>query len=107
QEYVRRSKAEFGVAKHGYVAGGTGWFSERSACYLASGRPVLVQDTGFTDWLDAGAGVVPFRTPGEALAGVEEIGRNYGRQCRAARAVAEGYFDARRVLSDLIERALG
>jgi len=56
QEYLRGSKAEFGVAKHGYVIGRTGWFSERSACYLATGRPVLVQDTGFTDWLRAAAG---------------------------------------------------
>jgi hypothetical protein len=106
QEYLRTSKAEFGVAKHGYVAGRTGWFSERSTSYLASGRPALVQDTGFTDWLDAGAGVIPFRNPDEAVAGVEEIGRDYARQCRAARAVAEEFFDARRVLSELIERAL-
>ena len=106
QEYVRGSKAEFGVAKHGYVASRCGWFSERSACYLAGGRPVLVQDTGFTEWLSAAGGVVAFRTPEEAAAGVEEIGRRYEFHAREARAVAAEYFDAAKVLPLLVERAL-
>jgi hypothetical protein len=106
QEYIRGSRAEFGVAKHGYVAGRTGWFSERSACYLASGRPVLIQDTGFTDWLSAPSGVLAFRTPEEAAAGVEELGRRYEFHARAARAVAAEYFDAERVLALLLEKAL-
>jgi hypothetical protein len=106
QEYVRGSTAEFGVAKHGYVAGRTGWFSERSAGYLASGRPVLVQDTGFTDWLSAAGGVVAFRMPEEAAAGVEEICRRYEFHAREAQAVAADYFDAGNVLPRLLEEAL-
>jgi hypothetical protein len=106
QRYLAGSKAEFSVAKHGYVASRCGWFSERSACYLASGRPVLVQDTGFTDWLPAGAGVLAFHTPEEAAAGVEEIGRRYEFHCRAAQDLATEYFDARKVLNSLVERAL-
>jgi hypothetical protein len=106
QEYLRDSKAEFGVAKHGYVAGHTGWFSERSACYLASGRPVLVQDTGFTDWLSAPGGVIAFRTPQEVVEGVEEVRGRYEFHAREARAIAEEYFDAGKVLSQLLDRAL-
>jgi hypothetical protein len=106
QEYIRGSRAEFGVAKHGYVASRSGWFSERSASYLASGRPVLVQDTGFTDWLSAPGGVVPFRTPEEATVGVAEIGRRYEFHARAARAVAAEYFDAGKVLPPLLQAAL-
>jgi len=106
QHYIQRSKVEFSVAKHGYVVGRSGWFSERSAAYLASGRPVLVQETGFSDWLETGAGVVPFSTPEEALAGVEEIDSHYQFHCQAARAVAEAYFDARNVLLRLIKCAM-
>jgi hypothetical protein len=102
QRYVQQSKAEFSVAKHGYVISRSGWFSERSAAYLASGRPVLLQDTGFSDWLPTGAGVIPFSTPQEALAGVQEISRRYAFHCQAARAIAEEYFDARQVLSHLL-----
>jgi hypothetical protein len=106
QEYLRGSMAEFGIAKHGYVEGRTGWFSERSACYLASGRPVLVQDTGFTDWLSARGGVVAFRTPEEAAAGVEELGMRYEFHACAAREIAAEYFDAKKVLPSLLELAL-
>lgn len=106
QRYLVESKAEFGIAKHGYVVSRSGWFSERSSCYLAGGRPVLVQDTGFTSWLPTGIGVLAFRTPEEAISGVEEIDRRYPLHCRAARAVSEEYFDARRVLSSLLDRAL-
>ena len=67
QHYIRQSKGEFSVAKHGYVVTRSGWFSERSACYLASGRPVVVQETGFSDCLQTGLGIVPFCTPEEAL----------------------------------------
>jgi hypothetical protein len=103
QQYLQQSKAEFSVAKQGYVVSRSGWFSERSAAYLASGRPALLQETGFSDWLSTGSGVIPFKTPAEALAGIEEINCNYEFHCRAARAIAEEYFDARKVLSRLIE----
>jgi len=104
QAYLASSKAEFSVAKHGYVAPRSGWFSERTACYLASGRPAVVQNTGFTDWLDAGRGVIAFNTPEEALAGVEDICAKYDAHCDAAREVAEEYFDHRKVLSGLLDR---
>jgi hypothetical protein len=106
QQYIAGSKAEFSVAKHGYVQSRTGWFSERSAAYLASGRPTLVHDTGFSDWLDPGEGILAFDTPEAAAAGVEEICARYEHHCRAAREVAETYFDSRTVLTDLVERTL-
>jgi len=103
EAFIRNSKAEFGLAKEGYVVANTGWFSERSSCYLAMGRPVLAQETGFSEWLDADAGVVPFSNCDEAAAGIKEINANYSRHCTAARAVAEAYFDSRHVLPELIE----
>ena len=106
QRYIRDSKAEFGVAKHGYVVSRSGWFSERSACYLATGRPVVTQETGFSDWLRPAGGVIPFSTPEEAVAGIEEINNRYEFHCQTARAVAEEYFDAHRVLTELLERSL-
>jgi hypothetical protein len=106
QRYIRSSKGEFSVAKHGYVASWSGWFSERSAAYLASGRPVAAQDTGFTDWMAAGLGVVPFSTFDEAADAVARISGDYARHCRAARQVAADYFDAATVLPALVEHAL-
>jgi len=104
QEFLRRSKAEFSVAKQGYVASRSGWFSERSACYMASGRPVLVQDTGFSDWLPTGVGVVPFSSPDEAVEGVMDIQGRYQEHCRAARELAAEYFEAKKVLSQILAR---
>jgi hypothetical protein len=106
QQYIQQSKAEFSVAKHGYVATNSGWFSDRSAAYLASGRPVVVQDTGFPRWMETGAGVLTFGGLDEACAAIEDVNRRYDAHCRAAREVAEAYFDAGRVLPDLIERAI-
>lgn len=103
QRYLRGSKAEFSVAKHGYVAARSGWFSERTAAYLASGRPALVQDTGFSAWLETGAGLLAFSSPDEAAAGVEEVDRRYGFHCRAAREAAERCFDSGAVLGELLE----
>jgi hypothetical protein len=103
QRYLRSSKGEFSVAKHGYVVSRSGWFSERSAAYLASGRPVAVQDTGFTDWMEAGLGVVPFSTREEAVDAVARISGDYRNHCRAAREIAAEYFDAATVLPALIE----
>lgn len=105
QEFIRGSKAEWSVAKHGYVASRSGWFSERSAAYLASGRPVLTQQTGFSHWLPTGAGLLAFETIEEALAGMEKIDANYEHHCRATRELAETFFDAGMVLTSLIERA--
>jgi len=106
QRYLQTSRAEFSVAKHGYVIARCGWFSERSAAYLASGRPVVIQDTGFSDWLPTGSGVLSFNTPEEAISGIEAIDARYHFHCQTARSLAEAYFDARRVLSDLLTSAL-
>jgi hypothetical protein len=106
QRYIQKSKAEFSVAKQGYVLTHSGWFSERSANYLASGRPVLVQETGFSDWMATGTGVIAFNNPDEAVAGLEQISRSYASNSEAAQALAREYFDSTKVLTSLIERAL-
>ena len=104
QQYVRGSKAEFSVAKHGYALSQCGWFSDRSATYLASGRPVVVQDTGFSQCLPVGEGLLTFRSLGDARAAVDEIQSNYRRHCVAARELAVEFFDSRKVLTALIEK---
>ena len=90
------------MAKSGYVASRCGWFSDRSACYLASGRPVLAQDTGLRSLYPTGAGLVVFSDLDEAVAGVDSIRRDYARHAAAARAIAERHFDARTVLDTLL-----
>ena len=102
QKYIAGSRAELSVAKHGYVQARTGWFSERSTSYLASGRPVLVQDTGFSELLPVGEGIVAFGSPEEAVAGVEDITGRYDEHCRAARRLVETHFDAGHVLAHLL-----
>lgn len=106
RKYIESSKAEWSVAKNGYLLGQSGWFSERSACYLAAGRPVVVQDTGFTAVLPVGEGILPFKTPEEAAAAVREVEAHYTRHAKAARAIAEEYFDSNKILGRLIEEAL-
>ncbi|HXH09339.1 MAG TPA: glycosyltransferase family 1 protein [Alphaproteobacteria bacterium] len=106
RRYVETSKAEWSVAKNGYVIGQPGWFSCRSACYLAAGRPVVVQDTGFGSVLPIGEGLLSFRTLEEAVAAIKEVEAHYDRHAKAARAIAETYFDAAAVLTRLIEDAL-
>jgi hypothetical protein len=106
RRYIQRSRGEFSVAKQGYANTGSGWFSERSAAYLASGRPVVTQAAGFDSRLPTGAGLLAFSSPEEALAGMAEVDRDYRRHRQAARALAEAYFDARRVLPALLERAM-
>jgi hypothetical protein len=106
QEYVRASRAEFSVAKHGYVAARSGWFSDRSTAYLASGRPVVVEDTGFSAVLPCGRGVLPFQDRPGAIAALRALSDDYEAHCRAAREIAEAYFDARHVLGRLLEAAV-
>jgi hypothetical protein len=106
QAYLRSSRGEFSVAKHGFVVTSCGWFSERSAAYLASGRPVVIQDTGFSRWLDTGTGVVAFRSFEEARDGLADVLARYHVHRRAARERAVEYFDARKVLTRLIEDAV-
>ncbi len=106
RRYIATSKAEWSVAKHGYVAGRPGWFSCRSACYLAAGRPVVVEDTGFSSVLPTGEGVVAFSSPEEAVEALRDVSARYRRHTRAARALAAEYFDSDRVLARLIEDAM-
>jgi len=101
--YVQGSAAEFSVAQGLYVHTNSGWFSDRTVRYLASGKPALVQDSGFSQNLPVGEGLLTFRTLEEAVAGAEEIVKNYSRHCRAARALAEDYFDSDKVLRLLLE----
>jgi hypothetical protein len=107
REFIHRSKAEFGVAKHTYVANHTGWFSDRTECYLASGRPALVQDTGWTAHLPSGDGLLAFSNPDEAVAGIERINADYDRHAKRAGEVAHEYFDAGRILPRLLDVACG
>jgi glycosyltransferase involved in cell wall biosynthesis len=106
QKYLAASRAEFAVAKHGYVTTQCGWFSERSAAYLASGRPVILQDTGFSNFLPCGEGLLAYRDRKEAIEAIAQLRNNYERRCRAARALAEEFFDSRRVLTRLLEQSL-
>jgi glycosyltransferase involved in cell wall biosynthesis len=102
RRYVAGSRAEFTVAKEQNVALRSGWFSDRSATYLAAGRPVVTQDTAFGAVLPTGAGLFPVTTLDEAVAAVEEIEGDYARHRRAARAIARERFEATRVLGDLL-----
>jgi hypothetical protein len=104
-EFLRTSKAEWSVAKHGYVAGRTGWFSCRTACYLALGRPAVVQETGWSDHIPAGDGLLAFSTLDEAVDAIADINDHYAEHQAAARALAEQFFDARKVCQDLLTQA--
>lgn len=106
RSYIESSKAEWSTAKNGYIVGQTGWFSCRSACYLAAGRPVIVQDTGFGQVIPVGEGILAFSSMDEAIAAITEVEANYRRHALAAREIAEQYFDSDRVLDRLIEEAM-
>jgi hypothetical protein len=101
--YVSGSQAELSVAKSGYVNSRSGWFSDRSACYLASGRPVVAQDTGFGDSLPVGEGLLSFESTRGAGDAVAEVRADIDRHRRAARELAEEHLDSRKVLSRLLE----
>jgi hypothetical protein len=103
--FITGSRADLGIAKHAYVASRCGWFSDRSLCYLASGRPVLHQDTGFIDWLPVGQGVLAFSDLDSLLAAVDELNFGYARHAEAARGVAEEYFEARTVIGRMLDTA--
>jgi len=106
RHYIESSKAEWSVAKNGYVLGQPGWFSCRSACYLAAGKPVVVQDTGFSPVLPVGEGILSFKTMDEAVVAIRDVEDNYRRHSRAARAIAEGYFNSDKILKSLIDEAM-
>ena len=100
--YIRQSRAEFTVAKDQNIRLRSGWFSERDACYLASGKPVVAQDTGFGNIIPTGEGLFAFTTMAEALAAIETINADYQRHCKAARALAEEYFATQTVAARLL-----
>jgi hypothetical protein len=106
QEFIRASAGEFTVAKQLYNAVPSGWFSDRSACYLASGRPVVTQATGFGRWLPTGAGLFSFENTDEAAAALACVAEDYPSHALAARSIAEKHFDARKVLTELLERVM-
>lgn len=103
REFIQSSRAELGVAKHTYVAQKTGWFSDRTACYLASGRPALVQDTGWSAHIHPGEGLLAFRDQDSALAGIDAINTSYARHASRAVEIAREHFDARIVLTRLLD----
>jgi hypothetical protein len=105
REYIQRSHGEFTVARDQYVRPRTGWFSDRSACYLAAGRPVITEDTGFGKFIRTGRGLFAFTTMDDILAAVDAIESDYEGHCRAAREIAESHFAAERVVESLMSRA--
>jgi hypothetical protein len=102
--FIQSSRGEFGVAKHTYVATRCGWFSDRTECYLAAGRPAVVQDTGWSRHLPSGDGLLSFSTPDEAVDAIASVDADYTRHSAAARAIAREHFEAATVLASLIER---
>src|SRR5262249_3192193 len=102
QQFIQGSRAEFGIAKSGYVTARCGWFSDRSICYLASGRPVVAQDTGFVDSLPTGEGLFAFKSMDDILSSLDALAGDYRRHARAARSIAEEYFDSDQVLARLL-----
>jgi len=103
QDFIASSRGEISAAKQVYVELRTGWFSCRSAGYLASGRPVVVQDTGFTPLIASGEGIIAFKTVEEAALGLMEVEGEYDRHAEAALELARQYFDSSKVLKKLID----
>ncbi len=105
RDYIQQSKGEFTAAKDQYVRLNTGWFSDRSACYLAAGRPVITQETGFTKNYGGDAGLLAFRSLGEIADAVKKINSDYPKHSGAARQIAREIFEAEKVLKSLLDRA--
>ncbi|MBA3386360.1 MAG: hypothetical protein H0T95_07050, partial [Chthoniobacterales bacterium] len=105
RDYICGSKGEFTVAKDQYVRLKTGWFSDRSACYLAAGRPVITQQTGFTRHYGNGTGLFAFDSLDQIPEAVRMINCDYRKHSRGARAIAREFFEAEKVLRSLLERA--
>jgi hypothetical protein len=105
REYIEQSRGEFTVARDQYVRPRTGWFSDRTACYLAAGRPVITQETGFSRHLGSGQGLFGFTTMEDVVRAIDAIESDYAGHCRAARDVAQEFFAAEKVVASLMERA--
>jgi hypothetical protein len=106
QSYVQRSRGEFSCAKPSYVEFQSAWISDRTLCYLASGKPVVVQHTGPSSILPHGEGMFRFTSLDEAAQALATINADYARHCRAAREIAEAQFDSKRVLETVLNAAL-
>lgn len=104
RSFIQGSKAELGIAKSGYVVSRCGWFSDRSACYLASGRPVIAQETGFSNYLPVGSGLFAFETGEDILAILDALHSDYRRHADAARDIARTFFESDLVLTELLRR---
>ncbi len=105
QKYIANSKGEWSVAKHGYVMTKSGWFSERTLNYMASGKPVVIQDTGLSDIIPDTGGVLIFSNINEAKEQIERVNADYAMHCRQARKVAAHYFESGKVLQSLLSIA--
>lgn len=105
REYIQRSRGEFTVARDQYVRPRTGWFSDRTCCYLAAGRPVITEDTGFGKFIPTGRGLFAFTTMDDVLAAIDAIESDYQGHCRAAAEIGHEYFGAERVVGNLMARA--
>ena len=105
REFIQSSRGEFGVAKHTYVATRSGWFSDRTECYLAAGRPAIVQDTGWTAHLPSGTGLLSFSTVEEAADAIARVDADYPIHARGAAELAREHFEASTVLTSLIDAA--
>lgn len=103
QQFIQQSTGEFSVAKEAYVKSRSGWFSCRSACYLASGRPVVTQDTGWSKFIPSGKGLFAFNDPHTAVDALKTVAADTKKHGQAARRIAEEYFDSNMVLSELLE----
>jgi hypothetical protein len=106
QRYIQRSRGELGCAKPAYVLLGNAWLSDRTVCYLATGKPAVVQDTGPSSYLPDGCGLLRFSTADEAAAALAEVDAHYERHCRAAREIAESCFSATDAVTRILRRAL-
>jgi hypothetical protein len=105
KRYIQQSRGEFTVARDQYVRPNTGWFSDRTCCYLAAGRPVITQETGFSKFLPEGKGLFGFRTMDDIMRAVDSIESDYAGNCRAAREIAAEHFAAEKVVGSLMQRA--
>lgn len=106
QQFIENSSGEFSVAKETYVKAKTGWFSCRSACYLAAGRPVITQDTGWSKFIPAGNGLFAFQNMDEAVEAFQNVLRNPVHHANAAREIAAEYFDSNKVLTCLLQKVM-
>jgi len=106
RSYIQGSRGEISCVKPSYVKLRNGWISDRSLCYLASGKPVVVQRTGLSSYLPLGAGIFEFSTATEAAEALATVNADYEKHCRSAREIAESYFDARRTTEKILDAAL-